>query len=93
MLPSISTFQPDDILFIDEIGPMELLSPLFRTFCTKYLDAPNLCIALSQPYVDDFTEAIKNRNDTVVFEITPENREEKRMEISQLIYPFLNPRE
>lgn len=85
ILPSISIFQSDDILFIDEIGPMELISTSFKNLCTDYLDAPGLCIATSQLYVNDFTETIKQRVDTVVFELTPENRDVKIGEITRLV--------
>lgn len=86
ILPSLSAFQSYDILFIDEIGPMELISPFFRNFCMNYLDAPNFCVALSQVYVNDFTEAIKKRSDTMVFEITPENREIEMDKIACMIH-------
>jgi nucleoside-triphosphatase THEP1 len=69
------------MLFIDEIDPMELLSHAFENFCMNYLDAPNLCIATSQLSVNNFTEAIHQRSDIIIFEITPENRDLKMMEI------------
>ena len=81
ILPTISTFPSEDILFIDEIGPMELLSHTFENFCMNYLDAPNLCIATSQLSVNNFTEVIHQRSDIIIFEITPENRDSKMIEL------------
>ncbi len=85
ILPTISTFPSEDIIFIDEIGPMELLSHTFEHFCMNYLNAPNLCIATSQLSTNDFTKAIHQRSDTVIFEITSQNRANKMIEISQMI--------
>lgn len=85
ILPTISTFPSEDIIFIDEIGPMELLSHTFENFCMNYLNAPNLCIATSQLSTNDFTKAIHQRSDTVIFEITSQNRVNKMIDISQMI--------
>ena len=48
---------------------------LLKIFCINYLNSSNLCIATSQLSVNDFTEAIHQWSDTIIFEITPENRE------------------
>ena len=86
MLPSISHFPSDDILFIDEIWPMEILSQPFQNLCTDYLNAPNLCIATSQLSVNNFTEKIQKRADTTIFKITSENRDAKLNEILRFIH-------
>lgn len=67
---------------------MELISESFKHLYIKYLDAPNLCIATSQLYVNNFTEEIKKRTDTLVFEITSENRDIKMQEILKIIHSF-----
>lgn len=70
-------FSADDLLYIDEIGQMELCSEKFRDLVERYLCAGNTFIgAISKAYTDDFTEKILSRSDIELIEITPENREE-----------------
>ncbi len=77
ILPEVENFQPNDFLYLDEIGEMELFSDKFKELTLKYLDSENTCLAgISKIYSDEFTEQIKNRSDVTIFEITEENREE-----------------
>lgn len=67
-----------DLLYIDEIGQMELFSKRFKAFTQSYLDSSNVCITtLSKIYSDEFIEAIKSRQDCVFFNLTSENRLEQ----------------
>jgi nucleoside-triphosphatase THEP1 len=76
ILSTVATFSPNDILYLDEIGQMEFMSPNFEQLVTTYLDAPNLCIAtLSAVYENEAIKRIKQRDDVVIVEITPENRD------------------
>lgn len=76
MLPRISKFGSEDLLFLDEIGQMQLLSKNFKKFALSYFDSPNICIAtLSKVYNDDFTEQLRNRDDVIIIEISEANRE------------------
>ncbi|MBU0461792.1 MAG: hypothetical protein KJ574_04360, partial [Nanoarchaeota archaeon] len=53
-------FSPEDILYLDEIGQMELFSLRFRELVESYLAAPNLFIGtISGMYYDRFTGAIR----------------------------------
>lgn len=84
IIPSVERFNERDFLFLDEIGQMELFSEKFKALVKKYLDSSNICVAtLSKVYNDEFTEAIKKRDDVFLIEITEENRgsKEKYLEI------------
>lgn len=86
VLPEVSTFSEGDLLYIDEIGEMQLLSEQFNTVAQKYLDSTNTCLAtLTSVYDNDFTQAIKNRNDVIFVMLTPENRVEQKEFIQMLI--------
>lgn len=68
-------FSQSDILYLDEIGQMQLELPEFESFAATYLDAPNICIAtVSRIFSNEFTTAVKNRSDVLLIELTPENR-------------------
>lgn len=87
LLPSIITFGKDDVLYLDEIGEMQLLSPKFRKLALRYLNAENLCIAtLPSLFVDDFIEQIKMRPDVLLFDVTEENREGMSHFLPQLLH-------
>lgn len=62
-------------LVIDEIGKMELLSPLFRRSVLAALASnfPVLATILARPH--PFCDVIKKREDVEVFFVTPKNRE------------------
>ncbi len=86
VLPKVAKFGANDFLYLDEIGQMQLLSKEFKQLVLKYLDSPNTCLAtLSCIFEDDFTRALKERNDITLVEISAEDREEKERLIRQLI--------
>ncbi len=86
LIPKVSNFKDDDLLYLDEIGQMQLFSEKFKELVTKYLNASNTCIAtISHVYEDDFTKSLKGRDDIILVEISAENREEKEIFISQLL--------
>ncbi len=79
-----------ELLYIDEIGQMELFSENFKELVTNYLDSDNVFIAtVSKVYEDDFIRRIKSRKDVLLYEITPENREEKLIEIKDYLNGLL----
>lgn len=91
IIPKVYNFENDDLLYIDEIGQMELFSENFKRLVQKYLDSPNICIAtISKIYNDDFIEEIKKRGDIILIEITEENRNEKEKIIEQYIKKMIN---
>ncbi len=83
-----------DIIAVDEIGPMELLSPEFRTAVRSSVletDKPSVCVVhkrFQDPLIDDL-RASKN---AVEHEITFENRDTLPQEIAEDIIQFLTMR-
>lgn len=85
-IPSVTEFQDGDVLHLDEIGQMELFSPIFKELALKYLDSSNACLAtLSKVYDDEFMQKIRHRDDIVLVEISEDNREEMERYIDGLI--------
>ena len=70
------------MLYIDEIGEMELFSKRFEELVKRYLDSDNTFIAtLSKVYSNELIKTIKKRDDVRIIEITRENRDKKFVEI------------
>jgi nucleoside-triphosphatase len=67
--------QAQRLVVIDEIGPMEIRSPIFREAVNEALDSevPLLATIFARPL--PFTEAIKSRRDVTLIEVRPANRE------------------
>lgn len=85
ILPEVNDFN-NELLYIDEIGQMELFSNKFEELVLKYLDSNNTCVStFSCVFENDFMKKIKEREDIILIEITQENREEKYLFISQLL--------
>jgi len=86
IIPKVSEFHNNDLLFLDEIGQMELFSEKFKQLVLKYLDSLNICIVtLSKVYNDPFTEQLKNRGDIILLEIDEETRDAKEKYIEALL--------
>lgn len=86
IIPEIELHTPVDILYIDEIGEMELSSKKFTNLVRQYLDSPNTCImTLSEVFTDNFTEEIKRRNDIMIIKINRDNHLEQEKYIHHLI--------
>jgi nucleoside-triphosphatase len=82
----VAAFRDGDILYLDEIGQMQLLSEKFKDLVIKFLDSENICLTtLSSIYQDEFIENVKERDDVILVEISAENREAKKKFIKQLI--------
>ncbi len=65
-----------DLIVIDEIGPMEMLSKQFRDVVWQVLESDALVIGSIAKRSSKFTDAIKARPDVTVIEISRENRDE-----------------
>jgi len=78
------------LVVIDEIGPMEIRSAIFRDAVNEALDSevPVLATIFARPL--PFTEAIKSRRDVTLIEVRPNNRERLVSELSDTIQA-LNP--
>lgn len=90
VLPEVSSFKETDLLYLDEIGQMQLFSESFKKAALMFLDSANICIAtISKVYNDSFTDNIKKRDDVIIVEISEDNREEKYEFIVLLISKML----
>jgi nucleoside-triphosphatase len=74
-LGQLSLLEPTlRLVIIDEIGPMEILSEIFRRTVEKVLDSPVPCIATAAYRGERFIDGIKRRSDVRIREMTAENR-------------------
>ena len=86
IIPEILQFKEKDLLYMDEIGQMELFSEKFKELVLKFLDSENISIlTISNVFKDDFIENIRKRDDIILIEISKENREEQKKFILQLL--------
>lgn len=68
LMPSID---PNHLLYIDEIGEMQLFSDKFKALCLNYLNSSNKCLmTLSKVYPSEFIEKIKDRKDSIVIDFS-----------------------
>jgi nucleoside-triphosphatase len=76
-LEPLFSFQPGQLLYIDEIGQMELFSEKFKKLVELYLDAPNNFLGtITSVYSDEFVQKVKARDDVEIIEVTLENRDQ-----------------
>jgi nucleoside-triphosphatase len=73
------------LVVIDEIGPMEIRSPVFRDAVNEALDSEVALLATIFARPLPFTEAIKSRPDVTLIEVRPDNRERLVSELSDRI--------
>ena len=78
------------LVVIDEIGPMEIRSPIFREAVNEALDSEVPVLATIFARSLPFTDAIKSRPDVTLIEVRPDNRERLVSELSDRIRE-LNP--
>lgn len=84
ILPKLFAFHQGQILFIDEIGQMQLMSDSFKKLVRKYLSAENTLIAtLSKVYDDQLIKEIKARPDIEIINLTVKNRDKKFNQLYQ----------
>jgi nucleoside-triphosphatase len=70
------------LVVIDEIGPMEIRSPIFRDVVNEALDSGEPVLAAITARSFPFTDAIKKRPDVTVIEVRPRNRDQLVSELS-----------
>ena len=84
--PLFFQYTPEQVLYLDEIGQMQLFSPTFKKLVRNYLDAPNLFLGtLSAVYHNNFTKALRKRSDVTILEVTPGNREDMYHELWEIV--------
>ena len=70
------------LVVLDEIGPMELRSAIFREIVSKTFEIGVPILATITARRFPFTEALKKRPDVSVIEVRPNNREQLVSELS-----------
>ncbi|MES2971296.1 MAG: nucleoside-triphosphatase [Patescibacteria group bacterium] len=86
---SLSTFHANELLYIDEIGQMQLYSEKFKSLLKKYLDASNDFIGtITIVYHNELTQQILARPDILLFNISVA----KRKAVSECIQSSLQNR-
>lgn len=86
ILPKVTKFKSGDLLYLDEIGQMELFSRKFKDLANLYLESENISIcSLSKVYRDEFTEMVMNRNDIILVEITKDNQDLQTVYVAKLL--------
>jgi nucleoside-triphosphatase len=71
------------LVIIDEIGPMEIRSPVFRDAVNEALESGAPILATITARLLPFTDAIKKRSDVTLIEVRPDNREQLVSELSR----------
>lgn len=65
-----------ELIVIDEVGPMELMSPEFRRAVKKVLESGKPALMVVHMRMNDpLVEEIKERHDAKMYQVTPENRD------------------
>ena len=70
------------LVVIDEIGPMEIRSPVFCDVVNDALDSGEPILGTITSRSFPFTNAIKKRHDIILIELRPNNREQLILELS-----------
>jgi nucleoside-triphosphatase len=76
------------LLFIDEIGKMECLSPRFVALLRELLDSDRTLVATVALHGSGFIAEVKERCDCEVVTVTPANREGMLTRLAQRLRPF-----
>ncbi|TAL20190.1 NTPase [Patescibacteria group bacterium] len=85
-IPAIErALREKEIVVIDEIGNMEIVSEKFRGAVEKSLQSDRSVLATIHARSHPFTDAIKERADVQIFELTERNRERVKKEIIDLV--------
>jgi nucleoside-triphosphatase len=75
--------QAERLIVIDEIGPMEIRSVVFREAVNDALDSELPVLATIFLRSLPFTDAIKSRPDVVLIDVRPDNRERLVSQLSE----------
>lgn len=77
--------EENDVVIIDEIGPMEILSTRFRETVIEILSSNVLALGTIVKRRTDFTDAVKGHSSVLVIEITRANHDQVTAQILALI--------
>ncbi len=85
-VPAIrSALAEHKVIVIDEIGPMELLSPIFRQVVMEALHSPSPLLATIVQRSTPFTDQIKTMPGVTLFEVRKENRDKLVSQVLSLL--------
>jgi nucleoside-triphosphatase len=73
------------LVVVDEIGPMEILSPVFREAVLRVLDSPSPVLASIVRRSIPFTDQLKRRPEVTLMTITRSNREAMLFRVLNLL--------
>lgn len=80
----------DDIVVVDELGPMELLSPAFKDAVVQAIESEKpLLGTIHYRLSDPIIQLIKTRSDAEIMEVNYENRESLHKMIAELVDSLL----
>ena len=90
-LSKLPTAEPGRLLYIDEVGQMQLHSRAFRSLVREYLDSPAPFLGtLSSVYHDEFTDELRARSDVEIIGLTLKDRDvvggDIASRIAELVY-------
>jgi nucleoside-triphosphatase len=72
----LEAIKQKDIVIIDEIGKMEMLSREFQSAARKALDSPKKVLATIPEYTNSFLASLRARSDVEIFFLDVDNRDE-----------------
>lgn len=79
-------YTSEQLLFIDEIGQMQLYSERFKSLVRDYLIAPNDFIGtISQVYEHSFIHDLRESKDILFCAVTPDNREPLKTALAEAL--------
>ncbi len=88
-----SDYSEDDVLYVDEIGQMQLLSEDFRQVVLNFTNSQNIFLAtLSQVFQDDLINDLKNRNDSLTLDLSESNMADQEGFVKAMIHKIRKAR-
>lgn len=89
-ISSLNLFDPhSSVVIIDEIGRMECFSEKFKTLVKEIFNSKKVVIATIALKGNAFIKEIKERNDTILFELTEANRDNLSKDILHSVWMLL----
>jgi len=76
----------ETLLYLDEVGQMQLFSGKFKEKVLDYLELPNTFVAtVSAVFKSDFIDSLKKRSDVIWVSVTPENRQDISLFLNDIV--------
>ena len=79
--------EENGLIVIDEIGPMEILSPRFRQAVLDILESPTRVLGTIVKRSIPFTDGLKARSDIELIHVQPDNRDQLVQELIARLSP------